>query len=169
MTSEETIAKYESCIMLIRQIVWDFISHTGLPKSEYEELFSQANLYFMLACTTYKPDKAKFSTWVVIQVWNRLMKELYQTQAALDKLNDPRNRPPIAHSNRRFVEIVDELGSDGLALLMLVRSGELDIEGLLKGHSNGLKTVFRFLREDRGWSRAEIHRSFKEIARLFRE
>lgn len=179
MTPDEMAVQYEGCIMLLRRTVWDFISYTGLPKHEYDEQFSKANLYFMLACKSYDSDKSKFSTWVVIQVWGRLLKDLSKTRFQKNKTNgnnllsfnetiaDTRY-PTARRPNRRFIEMVDELGSDGLALLMLVRSGELDIERLLKGHRNGVKTVFRFLRE-RGWSRVEIHRSFKEIARLLKE
>lgn len=165
MTPTEMSVRYESCVDLIRDTVWEFIRHNKLPHREYEELFSQSNLYFVLACESYDPDKSKFNTWIYIQIWDRLLKELARTCAAYQKLYFPRPRPIISYMQPPNIDIIDELSSDGLALLILLRNGELAT--ILTEHRSSLRTVSKFLREC-GWSRIEIRRAFKEIATLLR-
>jgi DNA-directed RNA polymerase specialized sigma24 family protein len=173
MTSTEVTAQYDEHVDLIRKTVWEFITRLGLSYREFDELFSQANLYFMLACKSYEPERAEFSTWVRTQVWTRLMNEWRNSKLALEKLYLPRERtaPSYAHIQTPILDIVDELGVEGLTLLILVRSGKLDLSKIFADHPNSLRAVFRtivrFLYEN-GWSSLEIRQSIRDLGKLYR-
>jgi len=167
MTDTETAIKYDECINLLHKTVWEFIQHMGISYKEYDELFSQSNLYFMLACQSYD-GQTKFSTWLRTQIWFRLFKEHTKQRTYHSRLYSHHVVKPQSYYHFFLTDLLDELGQDGLALVTLVRNGELDVEVALKGYRSGMKAVFTFLR-NRGWTRVQIHRSFKEIAQLLRE
>jgi hypothetical protein len=168
MTTAEIELVYANHVNLIRKTVREFIRKMRVPTWEYDELFSQSNLYFMLACESFDETRRfQFSTWLRIQIWFRLLN----------------NRKKTARINRRIIEmdysefstypaytldLIDELGRDGLRLVALVKSGRMDLDEVLYKRRNGLKAIFQFLR-NLGWTRREIHRSFKEIRRLLVE
>lgn len=169
---------YEQHVDLIRKIVWDFIRKMGLRKTEFNEQFSRANLYYVLATTTYDGNIAKFSTWLYIQIWNRLLNDHNKKRWEWGRLNrhlrerctteDPhtRARPPIWW-------LEDELNEDAKFLVLLICTGRLDDllfneNGTFVRRSYIIKNVYRFLKHY-GWKRVRIRRCFKNIKQALEE
>lgn len=179
MNADEMAEQYVNCVQLLHQIVRDFIKRVGLPWREYEELFSRAHLYFVLAAQSYDGESSKFSTWLVIQVKGRLMKQLQLDMREwnaikyryMDWHDEDDNHDlcwqPYAH-DRRFGEIVNRnsLDRDGRLLLRLVQRKKLDLGLLGKNHKTALRYLYTYLRHERGWSRVRIYRCFKDLEKL---
>ena len=173
MTQTEIETQYENCVNLLHKTVWEFIYHTGIPTREYDELFSQANLYFMVATQSYNNKDTEFSTWVRIQVWGRLLTELTKNRREWEKRHRPKTterQTKLLKASLRIyteppIEWLDEIGADSKILILMLREGELDLDMLVYRGRVGIRYVFQTLRE-MGWSRVRIHRCFKDLKRL---
>jgi hypothetical protein len=143
-----------------------------MHENDFDELFSQSNLYFMLAAETYNDQLSKkFSTWLYVQVWNRLMNEnirAIRKQRELVLLRTESSHIPAdSKESADFKELhwSGELSRDAQCLFRLVRSGGMDVEMLTRHRANGLRKMFRFLRAH-GWSRKRINLCFKNMKRI---
>ena len=168
MTQNDIETQYEGCVNLLHKTVWEFISHTGLSPREHEELFSQSNLYFMMAAQSYNNKDTKFSTWVRIQVWGRLLKAYIKNLREWEKLNQPKMRERQLNLSTGVnppIDWLDELTEDSKILITMVYEGEMDFDKLVHESRVGIRYVFKFLR-NKGWSRVRIHRCFKDLKRL---
>jgi len=168
MTQEDIEAQYKDCVNLLHKTVWEFISHTGLSPREHEELFSQANLYFMVATQSYNNKDTKFSTWVRIQVWGRLLKAYVENQREWERRHQPKMKERVRGLYPRPklpIDLMDELSEDSKILITMLFEDEMDFNKLIHESKIGIQYVFRFLR-DKGWSRVRIHRCFKDLKRL---
>ena len=168
MTQEDIEAQYKDCVNLLHKTVWEFISHTGLSPREQEELFSQANLYFMVATQSYNNKDTKFSTWVRIQVWGRLLKAYVENQREWERRHQPKMKERVRGLYPRPklpIDLMDELSEDSKILITMLFEDEMDFNKLIHESKIGIQYVFRFLR-DKGWSRVRIHRCFKDLKRL---
>jgi len=168
MTQEDIEAQYKDCVNLLHKTVWEFISHTGLSPREHEELFSQANLYFMVATQSYNNKDTKFSTWVRIQVWGRLLKAYAENHREWERRHQPKMKERVRGLYPRTklpIDLMDELSEDSKILITMLFEDEMDFNKLIHESKVGIQYVFRFLR-DKGWSRVRIHRCFKDLKRL---
>lgn len=166
---------YEKHIDLIHKLVWEFIKKMRLKTTEFDEQFSKANLYYVLATTTYDGDKSKFSTWLYIQVWNRLLKDYHKKRWEWERLNRLRerhiNKNTCTHARPPIWWLEDELNKDAKFLVLLICTGRLDAllfneNGTLMRRTLLIKNVYRFLKHY-GWSRVRIHKCFKNIKKSF--
>jgi DNA-directed RNA polymerase specialized sigma24 family protein len=178
MSPEQISAEYINCVRLMHKTVHLFIRHVGLPWWLHDELFSQANLHFMIAAESYDGQSSKFSTWLCIQIWGRLLKDLqnrrrdyraikfrYHAWTETDEDDSP-SWHPISHDRRfQHIEWMDELQPDARLLIEMVRAGDLDLNKIGRNHRIALRYVFQFLRKE-GWSRVRIHRCFKNLQML---
>jgi len=167
MTNTEIDNLYSENVNLIRKVVWNFIKDKQLPAQEFDEYLCQANLYFMVAATSFDIDKAKFSTWLQTQIETRLYTQLRKDRREWEKLHFPRERDvQTSISIRPPIFWLDELNEDAKVLITLICDGTLD--GLILDdsgvfeHFHGVKYVYKFLREW-GWKRTRIRRCFKNI------
>ena len=172
--SEEHYVQY---VNLIRKVVWDFIKKMGLRKTEFDEQFSRANLYYVLATTTYDGNIAKFSTWLYIQIWNRLLNDHNKKRWEWERLNRLRERytdkNTCSHAQPPIWWLEDELNEDAKFLVLLICTGRLDD---LLFNKNGtfirrtliIKNVYRFLKHY-GWKRVRIRKCFKNIKQALEE
>jgi hypothetical protein len=122
----------------------------------------------MLAVVSYDKVTAEFSTWLRVQVWNRLLKEYVKSIWESEKINKPRERfYTRLHVDRHPIEILDNLSEDSINLILMVYQWESEFDEILLGKRSRIKYVFRFLRE-LGWSRVRIHRCFKDLGKLLK-
>lgn len=154
---------------LIKSIVWNFMRSCGKNPNHFDEYFSQAELFFMEAMNNFDDDLSKLSTWLSIQIRLRLMRR---------SITDTRRRRmdgeilrlfPYNSLNTSLIEILDEISIDGKNLILLYRSGEMDLEEIYKGKfssNNRKRPMFRFLKQ-RGWTRKQIINSFRDIEKIF--
>lgn len=172
--SEEHYVQY---VDLIRKVVWDFIKKTGLKKTEFNEQFSKANLYYVLATTTYDGNIGKFSTWLYIQIYNRLLNDHNKKRWEWERLNRLRerhiNKNTCLHARPPIWWLEDELNSDAKFLVLLICTGRLDNllfneNGTFVRRSYIIKNVYRFLKHY-GWGRVRIRRCFKNIKQALEE
>lgn len=165
MTRTETNTLYEQHIDLIRKTIWEFMRRCGIPAREFDELFSQSNLYFMLATESYVGGRCKFSTWLRTQVWLRLMAEHKKQRRKSGNVSITSIEEPVYKRSSADFKNIDwrlEMSRDAKCLFRLVRRGGLDTDVMTKHRRNGLKMLFVFLREH-GWSRKRIHFCFKNL------
>ena len=170
MTTQELAATttYEDTVDLVRKIVWEYIQKYNRRPSEFDELFSRANLYFMIAYESHIDQRSEFTTWLYIQVWNRLLNEdCTEQRHHYNKQRPPRPMKPII-PGWKVVDMIDELSGDGKALLNLYYSGVMDLQEIYKGyHKNcSWKPIFKFLKQQ-GWTRQQIFNSFNDIKKIF--
>ena len=191
MTQAEVEILYSKHLDLIRKVVWEFINLHGLPPSLFEELFSQANLYFMIATIKYDGAIAEFSTWLYIQIWGRLRsqrkkdiwewnnlklyRERYKENTPHTHIRDGKKKNKtlmaIASKPPIFLDLLDEVSKDTKILLALICKGELDellfTDTGLPERKHGLKYMYRFLREW-GWSRKRINICYRNIREILK-
>jgi DNA-directed RNA polymerase specialized sigma24 family protein len=177
MTETEMNVLYEQNVNLLRKTVWDFMRHLNIHPRNFDELFSQSNLYFMLAVTSYDENISKFSTWLHTQVWGRLLTENIRVQREWESLksfddirehNNPHDEPGCfvtIFADFRNIDWNDELSKDAKCLIRLVYRGGIDFDEMLKYKRSGLRRMFKYLR-GHGWSRRRIHVCFKNLKRL---
>lgn len=156
---------YYQHINLLHNTVWYFIRLKNLSIAEYEELFSQANLFFMVAYQSYDGKSAKFSTWLRIQVLGRMTKEYSINKWEWEKIFYSRMAQKMERNSVQPIDWLDELSIDAKVLVSFVREGQLDLDKFLYQKTSGIKYVFHFLRKQ-GWSRVRISRCFRNLKRL---
>jgi len=175
MTETESEMLYEKHVNLIRKIVWKFIKTMGLDSAKFDEYFSKANLYYMLAATTYDGESSKFSTWIHIQIWNRLLRDHAKNKWEWERVKRLRERhietSTCIHTRTPIWWLLDELSEDSKFLVSLIWTGKLDDilfnnKGTPMRRTLLIKNVYRFLKHY-GWNRVRIHRCFKNIKKSF--
>ena len=164
---EET---YDSVKHWIYKIVWDFQRQYG---GEFDELFAEANLAFVLSMKKYNPKKGKITTWlyksITVHLRNYRRHEYIKNQVLTEE----------HHSTNATLFIADflsELSTDALMVLTLFLETPLQVFDVAREecpNPNHIKTVVKHrltnqLRQKQGWPADKSKRIFKELAQCSR-
>jgi hypothetical protein len=164
MTTDPVTETYNECVDLIRSTVWSFMRYYPWHK-DFEELFSQANLYFMQAYITHKNDKgSEFTSWLTNKIWRKLQdKDKNQMRIYKQSLRRPW-LPCRELPSEQMIDMLDELKTEGRNLLALYRETYGEFEELFKSKSQPRKhkALYKHLKEQ-GWTRQEIQRAFMNV------
>ena len=163
---------YKDTLKLIRKCVWRHIYKCNIPSTEFEELFSVANLFFMQAFDSYDYTKAEFTTWLYTQITFRLLQHTRDESKKFHSLQKQHteaevNRSLIHHTAQDTIDLLDELSPDGKLLLALFESGEADIKKVYNHCKikQGTKPIFKYLLR-LGWTRKQILTGLRDIKNL---
>ena len=164
---------YKDMLGLIKKCVWKHIYKCNIPSTEFEELFSVANLFFMQALRSYKEQKTEFSTWLYIQISLRLMQYLRDENISYYSLREEHIYAETIRSQKycalsqNTIDMLDELGADAKNILTVFESGVLDIKKIYNQNKikHGIKPIFRRLLR-LGWTRKQILTGLRDIKNL---
>ena len=151
--------KYESVVNLLRDCVYKLQLKTGY--TDTDELMSEANWAFLVACEKYDPKRGSFSNYVWVKVTGHLL--TYYGNRVREKTREEEGvkgkQISERFSLRRFLF---DLSEDARILSSLSLEPPVRRKG-----SSTRETVIAYLK-DCGWSMFRIRRGFKEIEEALR-
>lgn len=150
----------------VQNMLYD-IAHKFLRKygGDFEELVSQANLYFMTAYNSFSSKKSNFTTWCYFIVWKGLLNER-QKEIKTNYIPCDTNG---YDEDGCFIDFIDELSEDSKIIVGLILDTPNDLKILIERKGGTLpkvKTVIREHLNELGWSMKRITESFSEIRGL---
>ncbi len=155
----ELESKYESVVNLLKDCVYKLQLKTGY--TDTDELMSEANWAFLLACEKYDPKRGSFSNYVWIKVTGHLL--TYYGNRVREKKREEEGVKGRQISERfNLKRFLFELSEDARILSSL----SLEPPASHKRHSQR-ETLIAYLK-DCGWSMFRIRKGFQEIQEALR-
>jgi RNA polymerase sigma factor (sigma-70 family) len=159
MTEEQAYKQYEP---MLHKLAWSFHNTTGV---DVDELFSEANIAFLKAYRTWKPEKGKLGLRVWVMTQNHLRsylkkhgtKPLPVYEFVEEEMEDPQNE---MESREGFSDILSRLSSEAQDLVQVILSSP---EEFMRESARATRgSLTRFLRTE-GWPVERIARCFREV------
>ncbi len=151
---------FKENINLLRKLAWSFHRTTGV---EWDELFSEACLSFILSLRSYKPKKGKLSTHVQTCITNHLIdftRRYHDITPASNILDDETFRHSEGETDTSFLDTLHSLSEEAQYVCNVILSNPEEF--LEESKRLARKHVVDRLRKE-GWSWPKIWRSFREI------
>jgi len=160
---------YEDTLNLIRHTVWRYIRQHERPDSDFPKLFEWAQLTWFQAYYRYDPRRGDFSTWIVWQIWGRLLANARKEHRDYVRQQRPPRDQRIPQPGWAVIDSLDELTDNGRRLLLLIADNldQLEKELPLTSPRRALRRLYRWLREEQGWTRTAIQEAFTDMKTLF--
>ena len=158
---------HEQFIPLIRQIAARFCKRY---RTEFDETYAQANYWFCRAYHTFNASRGEFPRRIQFYLWNRMLDGI-QVAAERNRLH-PRCKLPAdleANSNEFDRELLEsELTRDGRVVIRLLLNTPADLLTAIRsdskpGPASIRRSLYRYLREQLGWSALEVVQTFDDI------
>ncbi len=163
--------QYESVRRLIIKLAKQhFLKYRG-GSYDFDEILSNANVYFIKACDTFDCSKGGFVTWVYAVVSSGLMGD-FRRRLAENRAETRRRElvrvPSEARNERAFclTEFLGSLSNDGKTVVSLLVDYPMDLASLVgvKKTRGPIKAGLKVLLRDKGWDNARIKECFEEIS-----
>jgi len=160
MNEEKETRLFEENINLIRKIAWSFHRTTGV---EWDELFSEACLSFVIGLRSYNPKKGKLSTHLQKCITNHLIdftRRYHDIVPASDLIDENALGYQTSEPDSSFFYNFNSLSEEAKYVCdMILSSPE---EFLEESRKLARKHIIDKLRKE-GWSWPKIWKSFREI------
>ncbi len=147
-------------INLVRKVAWSFHKTTGV---EWEELFSEACLAFVLSLRSYNPKKGKLSTHIQTCVTNQLInftKQYHNIIPSSDLLDEDTFYCQENVTITPFFETLSSLSEEAQYVCNMILSSPEEF--LEESKKLARRHIIDKLRK-KGWSWPKIWRCFREI------
>jgi len=149
-------------INLIRKIAWSFHHSTGL---EWDDLFEEACVGFLISYDRYDSNKSKLSTWTFHTVRNHLIDYCRKNSKKWSSLSllpfepeDPKHQEPC------FLEdLMNSLSGDAKEVVQTIMEAPSDFFTLPPKMARG--KIRDFLRE-KGWKWQDIWDGMREVDQI---
>jgi hypothetical protein len=137
---------------------------------EFDEIESEANYAFVLACQSHDPNRGSLSTWAHSCIWGRLRSARYlkirESQRLVDykdEIHSPEQgavsyfmmdlRNIVSENAREVVDLVLDMPED-VAQMSIERG---------RGPSTVRRSLYKYLTKQVGWSERQVRGTFDEI------
>lgn len=168
MTNQGITQTYEDSRLLIYQISHKMSCAFYVP---FEDVLGQAHLIFMEAFRSFDPSyNAKFTTWLQIRLWGRLinwLKKEYPENLHLE-LDDDILCFASEADRFRIQDMMKGLSGEARMIVRLVCSTPKELQDIItitkvEGKRDIRLTIHEYLVDRFGWATNEVLSSFKEI------
>jgi len=150
-------------INLIRKIAWSFHHSTGL---EWDDLFEEACVGFLVAYNRYDPNKSKLSTWAFHTVRNHLIdycRKWKGTHHIHLSCIEFEPEDPKAEADLFFEDLLRGLSGKGKEVAQTIMEAPNDFFSLPPKMARG--KIRDFLRE-KGWKWQDIWDGMREVDQI---
>jgi hypothetical protein len=164
---------YEDVRDLINSVCWNFKKQYG---GDFDELKSEAHLYYQRAFILHKPKHGPFPQWVRFRIWKNLLdnaRQIARTNARHERLpmcaNEVQLRASYTPSDFDLAEFMEGLSKDARIVIRLTVNmpwADIHRPALLSGGKprNFRATIRRALLDLEGWwDRKRVAEAFNEI------
>ena len=172
--------EYQNCLPIINKMVYH---HTTMSQVDQDELRSQANLLFVLACQRYDDKRGtQFFTYFyhtlrlgLLTFVQKEKKELPIEPDEMTRLSDAVKQWQDRHENLIwFHEWVESLSPDSQVVVKLILTPPRALMNLSRGRHTweGLiskSLLTEYLKDNRKWTRGQVLSAFREIKTKLKE
>ena len=149
---------------LIRKTVWKFQKKYG---GEFDELFAQANLIYMLAYNDYERGRSQFTTWLhfrIIKGLQQQLRENYKTPRINDEVT---NLEEIAvFYPKKSMNLLEDLFKDDVKNLIEMAIKAYNEHGKLQSKRSVSYYIRKHLQKDLGWTVSQVNKKLKKIKKI---
>lgn len=163
---EET---YRDLEKLIYDSVWKYIRRFNVFNFDFDELLSEAHVFFMMSVRTFNSNKG---TNIGTHVQNNIIlglnawDEKQRKHRNLLSFQNENTKEPEVTSSFSVSELIDELKDDAQTIIRLALDSPKEIIEELKFGTHQINLVAeikRHLKNKKGWHSSRISKGFEEI------
>lgn len=156
---------YADTVGLLKFICRRFMRAYG---GDFEELFAEANYYFIVAYDSFDPTRSSFSNWAARRVWYGLSRARQKEGAKASQISPDTDPDAIGRMppGDPVKEIKGDLTGEARMVVNLILSAPPEIAELFErrgGRPIHYRAAIRYYLGRRGWPPEKIRDIFAEI------